>query len=117
MELLGIFARQAAIAIHLGQQVEQLNLALVNGIRDILDPTSKGLSSQLQQILDELENQPAQSQQSLVELVKIISTLSSQGEAEKLTCLKILAAVHELIESKPGLDWSSTSSLFEFDDR
>ena len=117
MELLGIFARQAAIAIHLGQQVEQLNLALVNGIRDILDPTSKGLSSQLQQILDELENQPVQSQQSLVELVKIISALSSQGEAEKLTCLKILSAVHELIESKPGLDWSSPSSFIEFDDR
>lgn len=111
MELLGIFAGQAAIAIQLGQQVEQLNLAFMSGIRDILKSSSKNRYSKLQQILDELENEPIQDQNSLIELVKVINSISNQGEAERQACLKILSAVHDLIESKPGLDWSYTSSL------
>jgi GAF domain-containing protein len=117
MELLGIFARQAAIAIHLGQQVQQLNLALSNGIEAMLDPGVIDQPSSLKHILDDLENQPAQAQQNLVELVKVIRSISSAGEAEQQACLKILSAVHEMIQAKPNLDWSSSTGSTDIVDR
>lgn len=111
MELLGIFARQAAIAINLGQQVEQLNDALVNGIRGLLEPDLANRTSALARLLDEVKSQPAESNRNLFELAQLIYSISSQGDAERTACVKILSAINELIESKPGMGWSSADNL------
>jgi GAF domain-containing protein len=111
MELLGIFARQAAIAINLGQQVEQLNDALVNGIRGLLEPDLANRTSALARLLDEVKSQPAESNRNLFELAQLIYSISSQGDAERTACVKILSAINELVESKPGMDWSSADNL------
>jgi GAF domain-containing protein len=91
MELLGLFAQQAALAIDQAQSFEHLDRALLLGLRQLAlsDP---GLLPH--DLLTALESAPGGgSQDDLLELAGLLNEFSRLGEAERKMCLKILSAV------------------------
>ncbi len=90
MDLLGIFAGQAAIAIHQSQQVEHLNRALVQGLRGLVEPGS-ALDGALAS---------AQPDGGLLALAEAFRQVGSLGEAEQRACLQVLEAFAGLARSR-----------------
>ncbi len=87
MELLGLFAQQAAIAISQSQQFEQLNDLILRGVRDLL---STG-GAEPSEIIDVLQRPPDEGTvRDLFDLADRVNAISALGEAERQTCLKIL---------------------------
>lgn len=93
MELLGIFARQAALAIDQAQSIERLGEVLVMGLKRLAlsDPGQPSGS-----LLAALEAKPDLAiRNDLLELADLLSEFSRLGEAERRTCLQILSAFGE----------------------
>ena len=91
MELLGLFARQAALAIDQAQNIENLGDALLVSLKRLVaadpDHTSENL-------LEALESNPdAASQADLIALVDCFNEFSRMGDAERAMTIKILDAV------------------------
>ena len=96
MELLGLFARQAAIAIHGARQYELLGAALVRGLQDLVG--SEG-SAELQEAL---ARRPGQDQVAdLLELAGLFHSIGELGQAERQVCRQILAAFAEYGRARP----------------
>lgn len=95
MELLGMFARQAAIAIHASQQFELLNEALVQGIRRLVTADT---AASLEQALGR-DSDRARSD--LMELADLFNSISRLGESERKVCLQVLSAFSEYTRGKP----------------
>lgn len=89
MELLGMFAHQAAIAIHQSQQLDALNAALVRNLQALVSPEA---AVELERALTAADGSAADDVLQLAALFQSISTL---GEAERRACLKILQAFAE----------------------
>ena len=91
MELLGIFARQAALAIDQAQQVQKIEQALVAGLRRLVssDPTQDpaAILSVLEDASRDREGMP-----DLLELARLFSEISELGEAERRLCIQILTS-------------------------
>jgi GAF domain-containing protein len=87
MSLLGLFARQAAIAIHLSQQLDHLDTAVVSGLRRLVGEPS---SPELSRALDSAGEQ--QDGATLLEISDQISQISRMGAAEQSACLDVLRA-------------------------
>jgi GAF domain-containing protein len=96
MELLELFARQAAIAIDQAQQIARLNDALVGGIRTLL-AADAAPATEIFRVLEENANAPARD---LFELADRFNAISALGEAEHRACLQILNAFAEYTQSK-----------------
>lgn len=95
MDLLGVFARQAAIAINQSQQYDRLGAAIVGGLRRLIDPAN---SPDLVRLLDtagDTEIEP-----DLLAIADQFSALSQLGSAELHACLDILQAVAAYARSK-----------------
>ncbi len=94
MDLLGIFAAQAAIAIHQSQQVDRLNAALVQGLRGLVEPGSA---------LDEAVS-GLQPDESLLALAGTFRQVAELGEAERRACLQVLQTFGEYARARrrPG---------------
>jgi GAF domain-containing protein len=93
MELMGIFARQAALAIDQAQGIDRLGEALVLSLKRLVlsDPEQPSGS-----LLEALETKPdPATQNDLLELADLLNEFSRLGEAERRTCLKILSAFGE----------------------
>jgi GAF domain-containing protein len=94
MELLGMFARQAALAIDQAQQVEKIEEALILGLKQLAssDPSqeSSAILSVLEEGLQERGGMP-----DLLQLARLFGDISELGEAERRTCLQILSAFAE----------------------
>ena len=88
MELLAIFAGQAALAIEMSQQLEQLSETLVEGLRQIAETTSMDEPGELLTVLAESPN--LDQHKDLVQLSLLLNEFAQLGEAERLTALKIL---------------------------
>ena len=95
MELLGMFARQAAIAIHQSQQFDGLGDALVNGLRRFVDETS---SPELDRTLKAAEG--AKLSDDLLTIANQLNALSQMGAAEQQLCLQVLQAFGNYARSK-----------------
>jgi GAF domain-containing protein len=104
MDLLGLFAQQAAIAIAQSQQVERLNETLVDGLKRLVDGDEAGQFEVLQQALD-LAAKGDDVSNDLRALALAFNALSSLGEAERRACLKILAAFTEYSRPKKKFQW------------
>jgi GAF domain-containing protein len=91
MELLGIFANQAAVAIAQSQQIEHLGQALLEGLKKL---AVADLSSPSAELLGALENQPPAGRD-LLSLARLINDISSLGESERQACLNILQVFQE----------------------
>ncbi len=100
MELLGIFAQQAAIAIHQSQQFERIGDSLVRGLREIAEAGAAGES---EEILRVMESAHGREKEDLLALADLFNDISSLGEEERKTCLKIMTAFAEYGRSKPRL--------------
>ena len=100
IELLGMFANQAAIAISQSQQYESLGMALKETIKRLIeeDPTVK-----LGEVLRALEVEQSDNERyrDLYAIAGRINTLSEVGDSERRACLDILTIFDEYLHSRP----------------
>lgn len=89
MELLGMFAQQAALAIDQSQQISYMVEALILGLKRLAsdDPSqdSTEMLSVLEESLDEIDRVP-----DLLEVADLFNQISALGEAERKACLQVL---------------------------
>jgi GAF domain-containing protein len=99
MELLGIFARQAAIAIDQSQRLDQIQEALILGLKRIIENgSSEKKSTELSSSLDSIGS--LKSGKELLALADLFNSLSQLGEAEQKACLQVLQAFDEYQRSR-----------------
>ena len=101
MELLGMFASQAAIAIHQSQQFDHLNQALVRGLQDLAQASGQAELAELVRVF-QASGDDARRENDLLELADLFYGISALGEAERQTCLQILAAFRDYGRLKPA---------------
>lgn len=89
MELLGLFARQAALAIHQSQHLDALNETLLQNLRALVSPEA---AVELQRVLEQKD--PAKHDE-VLEIARVFQNISVLGERERRVCLKILEAFTE----------------------
>jgi GAF domain-containing protein len=87
MDLLGMFARQAAIAIHQLQQYNRLEEAFVNGLRRLIDQSD---SPEFANLLNTLAVESLGDQ--ILAIADQFNAISQLGSAEQQACLDILSA-------------------------
>lgn len=98
MDLLGLFARQAAIAIHQAQQYDRLGEALVGGLRRLADRAS---NPELTSALSEAESDTLS--ENLLAISDQLNAISQLGESEQRLCLDLLKAFGAYARSKPAM--------------
>ena len=89
MELMGMFAQQAAMAIDMSQQIDSIEQALVHGLKRLAKEDKTQDLSDLKSALDHTlsgENRPSD----LLELADLFNDISGLGEAERKACLQVL---------------------------
>jgi GAF domain-containing protein len=94
MELLGIFARQAALAIHQSQQAQGLSEALVLSLKGLAEADNSEALAELFKRLAEAQRDQGQTDD-LLALAGLIHDISKLGETERKACLDILAVFRE----------------------
>lgn len=97
MELLGMFAHQASIAIEQSQVMNNLQEAFIAGLKKLIPVDSKKTSKELSAGLD-MSNK-AEEVEYLVSLAETFYQISHLGEYEKKACLDILKAFAEYQKS------------------
>jgi GAF domain-containing protein len=102
MELLGIFARQAAIAIHQSQQVDRLGEALVQGLKKLAWGNGQLDSAEISAVLENALKDGSL-KLDLQVLSALIYDIGALGEAERKACLQILEVFREYGSSRPRL--------------
>lgn len=92
MELMAMFAQQAALAIDQSQQTEMITETLIKGLRRLAeaDGDSAELAEALRDSLTESE-----SFTDITELAELFYNISQLGAAERKACLKILNVFSE----------------------
>jgi GAF domain-containing protein len=94
MELLGIFAQQAAMAIDQSQQISNIEQALVNGLKRLVKADKSQDSSEILSALDKSLN-AENNMTDLLELADLFNEISALGEAERKVCLQVLSTFAE----------------------
>jgi GAF domain-containing protein len=89
MELLGMFANQAAIAIHQSQQFDQIGEALVQGLKRLAAADLAADSAELVSALEKSRGGGRQTE-NLLALADLFNDISGLGESERRACLQIL---------------------------
>jgi len=95
MDLLGVFAHQAAIAIHQSQQYDHLGSAIVEGLRRMVNETDNPELSHSLEVVGETE--PGED---LLAIADQFNALSQQGGAELRLCLETLKAFGNYARSR-----------------
>jgi GAF domain-containing protein len=91
MELLGMFARQAALAIDQSQQIGKIEEALILGLKRLASSDVTQDSGEMLSVLEEsLHDQGTMPD--LLELARLFGEISELGDAERRVCLEILKA-------------------------
>jgi len=94
LELAGMFARQAALAIDQSQQIQRVENALLLGLKRLADADASGESAELTSVLDDALLDSS-GMPDLLELARLFGDISELGEAERHTALQILKAFSE----------------------
>lgn len=89
MELMGMFAQQAAMAIDQSQQIDHIEQALVRGLSRLVKADTSQPSSELMSVLDKSLNEENRTTD-LLELADLFNHISALGEAERRLGLQIL---------------------------
>jgi len=99
MELLGIFAHQAAIAIRQSQQVENLGDAILMGIKELCEGSP---SLELGEVLTSLSHEVDEDQraQDLMTLADLLYAFHQFGDSERKLALEVLTAFRDYVRSK-----------------
>lgn len=98
MDLLGLFARQAAIAIHQARQYDRLGTALVGGLRRLVNESE---NPELAEALDSAAGSSLD--ENLLAVADQLNALSQMGEAEQKACFEILQSFARYARSKKRL--------------
>lgn len=91
MELMGMFAQQAALAIDQSQQISNIREAVILGLKRLVTREAAQDSAEMLSVLDESLGENSQVSD-LLELADLFNELSALGEAERRTCLQVLNA-------------------------
>ena len=94
MELAGMFASQAALAIDQSQQIERVENALVLGLKRLATADDSRESSELASVLDDALHESA-AMPDLLELARLFGDISELGEAERRAALQVLKVFSE----------------------
>ncbi len=99
MELLGMFAQQAAIAIYQSQQYDSINEAVVRGLKQL---AVGDLSADSAEILHALEADTGDEARArdLLALADLFNSIGQLGEEERRACLQILSAFGDYARAK-----------------
>jgi GAF domain-containing protein len=89
MELLSMFARQAALAIDQAQQIKKVEEALITGLKQLASGDLSQDSSELLSVLEEGLHE-TNSMPDLLQLARLFGEISELGEAERRACLQVL---------------------------
>lgn len=88
MELLSMFANQAAIAIDQSQRMEWIDEALVMGLKRLIDPGAVPGQDELLQALEQSGDHHSAAE--LLALADLFNEVSSLGAAERKACIQVL---------------------------
>jgi len=88
MELMGMFAHQAAIAIDQSQRMDQIKDALVFGLKRLAMAKPAQESAELLAVLDSASDTKAG--KDLLALADLFNQISELGETERKACLQVL---------------------------
>ena len=89
MELMGLFAQQASMAIEQSQQIDEIQDAMVRALKRLAKADRSKPSAELQAALDQsLEQKEAMVD--LLELADLFNQISALGEMERKACIQIL---------------------------
>lgn len=102
MELLGIFARQAAVAIRATTFQANLGRALLAGLGSLEPPGERGAFSTLTKALGSGDDPEGTDQ--ILAIAGAMSSLYQLGQAERETCLRVLDAFVALADARPRMD-------------
>jgi GAF domain-containing protein len=97
MELLTIFARQAAIAIDQARLHNELGDALAQGLAQLAEAHGAGEPAQLSDILAAA---PQETPADLLELAALFSDIAALGSAERRACIQILEVFSQYHQRK-----------------
>jgi GAF domain-containing protein len=99
MELLGLFANQAAIAIRQHQQVESLGDAILMGLKALCEGSP---SLEMGEVLHALSQKVDEDQraQDLMALADLLYAFHQFGDSDRKLCLEVLTAFREYVRSK-----------------
>jgi len=98
MDLLGMFAHQAAIAIDQSQRMEHIEDALVAGLKKIITNEPEMGSTDLISILDQTND--VNSSSDLIGLAAMFYEISELGDEERKACLQVLKVFADYQRSK-----------------
>jgi GAF domain-containing protein len=93
MELLGMFAHQAAISIDQSQRMDQISQTFVLGLKNLTRFTRDIESAELFQVLDEAQSSADNA--NFLEIATLFTHLCELGEKEQKLCLQVLQAFSE----------------------
>ena len=103
MELLGVFAQQAAIAISQAQKIELLGSAVLRELTEIADEDESQMPA-LAGLLADLDEGEIESGFEVNLLAELYREIGAWGDSERITLLKIMAAFAEYVRSKPRFE-------------
>ncbi|MCL4559006.1 MAG: GAF domain-containing protein [Chloroflexi bacterium] len=101
MELLALFARQAALAIKQSQQIGQIGATLVQGLQQLAESGSAEEAAQLLPLLEKAEGE-GEDREDIYRLAASFNRIASLGDAERKACLQILSAFADYAQSRKG---------------
>lgn len=91
MELLGLFARQAAIAIHQSQRNERFGFIFLNRLKLIMSD-SNSEKAELLGVLESAQRE-AEENRSMIQLTELLGKIQEFGESEFQAALAVLEAM------------------------
>lgn len=94
MELMGMFAQQAAMAIDQSQHIDTIEQSLVLGLKRLIKADASQKSSELMSVLDQSLNEKSDVTD-LLELADLFKDISALGESERRACMQILKVFAE----------------------
>lgn len=100
MELLGVFANQAAIAINQSQGYDLLGEVLITGLQDLVADEQDVDADEISRALTGLDESDETLRQDMLELARLINQLSIGSEAERKMCLQVLAAFVNYVQTQ-----------------
>ena len=100
MELLGVFANQAAIAIDQSQRYDLLGEALILGLKDLVADEQDVDADEISKALTSTDESDETLRGDRLELARLINQFYISGEAERKMCLQVLAAFGNYIQSR-----------------
>ena len=89
MELMGLFAQQAAMAIDQSQQIDEIQQSMVRALKRLAKADRSKPSSELLAVLD-MSLEKREDMVDLLEIADIFNQISALGEAERKACIQIL---------------------------